>query len=82
MTLPDSVTEIGRCAFVGCTGLTITIPNSVTSIEYHAFYGVSKVICDNPGFTIKDYWNWGAMQVVKSDGTVLYTNGSSKGYID
>ena len=38
ITIPDSVTSIGDCAFSHCTSLTrITIPNSVTSIEYSAF---------------------------------------------
>ncbi|MBO7067828.1 MAG: leucine-rich repeat domain-containing protein [Bacteroidaceae bacterium] len=36
--IPDGVTEIGRCAFENCNGLTsITIPASVTSIEDYAF---------------------------------------------
>ena len=39
-TIPDSVTEIGRRAFCGCTGLTsITIPDSVTKIGWGAFEG-------------------------------------------
>ena len=34
------MTNIGICAFYGCTGLTnISISNSVTSIEQSAFYG-------------------------------------------
>ena len=38
-TIPDSVTEIGRGAFIGCTSLTsVTIPDSVTSIGGYAFY--------------------------------------------
>ncbi len=38
ITIPDSVTSIGECAFFGCTGLTsITIPNSVTIIGEGAF---------------------------------------------
>ena len=37
--IPNSVTAIGRSAFLGCSGLTsITIPNSVTSIGDNAFY--------------------------------------------
>ena len=38
--IPDSVTEIGRGAFRGCTGLTsIVIPDSVTKIGEYAFGG-------------------------------------------
>ena len=38
VTIPDSVTSIGNCAFSYCSGLTsITIPNSVTSIGFCAF---------------------------------------------
>ena len=38
-TIPDSVTEIGDWAFVGCRSLTsITIPNSVTKIGNKAFF--------------------------------------------
>ena len=40
ITIPDSVTEIGRYAFKGCTGLTsITIPDGVTEIGDGAFKG-------------------------------------------
>ncbi len=40
VTIPGSVTSIGRGAFYGCTGLTsITIPDSVTSIGDYAFCG-------------------------------------------
>ena len=40
ITIPNSVTSIGRQAFRDCTGLTsVTIPNSVTSIESSAFFG-------------------------------------------
>ena len=38
ITIPNSVTSIGRSAFSGCTGLTsVTIPASVTSIGARAF---------------------------------------------
>lgn len=39
-TIPDTVTAIGRSAFMDCTDLTkIEIPNSVTEIDGEAFYG-------------------------------------------
>ena len=45
--IPDSVTEIGRFAFYGCTGLTeVTIPESVTKIGDNAFMnctGLTKI---------------------------------------
>ncbi|GHT67718.1 hypothetical protein FACS189452_05980 [Bacteroidia bacterium] len=38
VTIPNSVTSIGKSVFEGCTGLTsVTIPNSVTSIGNKAF---------------------------------------------
>ncbi|MBR6046885.1 MAG: leucine-rich repeat protein [Bacteroidaceae bacterium] len=38
--IPNSVTNIGSCAFMDCSGLTfITIPNSVTNIDNYAFWG-------------------------------------------
>ena len=40
LVIPDGVTSISDCAFLGCSGLTeITIPDSVTSIGAWAFYG-------------------------------------------
>ena len=40
VNIPDGVTEINGCAFMGCTSIkTITIPNSVTKIGSGAFYG-------------------------------------------
>lgn len=42
LTLPSSVTSIGRGAFHGCWKLTsLTIPSGVTSIGNYAFYGCS-----------------------------------------
>ena len=36
--IPDSVNEIGWCAFTGCNGLTeLTIPNSISKIDDHTF---------------------------------------------
>jgi hypothetical protein len=43
ITIPDSVTSIGRYAFQQCHSLTsVIIPNSVTSIDRYAFY-----LCDS-----------------------------------
>ncbi|MGX8712414.1 MAG: leucine-rich repeat protein [bacterium] len=40
LTLPNSLTTIGRYAFAGCNGLTsVTIPNSVTTLGHWAFGG-------------------------------------------
>ncbi len=44
MTIPNTVTTIGRKAFAYCDGITsITIPNSVTTIEDVAFDQMSSV---------------------------------------
>ena len=44
VTIPDSVTRIGGCAFCDCTSLVnITLPSSVTYIGFHAFSGCTKL---------------------------------------
>ena len=44
ITIPDSVTLIDCCAFLGCSSLKeITIPDSVTSIRYGTFWGCSSL---------------------------------------
>ncbi len=44
VTIPNSVTEIGRMAFYGCTSLTsVVIPNSVTEISENTFSGCTGI---------------------------------------
>lgn len=44
VAIPNSVTNIGSCAFMDCSALTsITIPSSVTSITDFVFYGCSAL---------------------------------------
>ncbi len=51
VTIPNSVTEIGDCAFEDCSGLTsVTIGNSVTEIGDYAFFrcsGLTSVVIPN-----------------------------------
>jgi hypothetical protein len=43
-TIPDSVTNIGTCAFLDCASLTsVTIGNSVTRIAGSAFFGCTSL---------------------------------------
>ncbi|MBO4482698.1 MAG: leucine-rich repeat domain-containing protein [Prevotella sp.] len=37
VTIPNSVTSIGACAFTFCNITSVTVPNSITSIEESAF---------------------------------------------
>ena len=59
ITLPNSVTSIGKSAFSNCSGLTsVTIPNSVTSIGGSAFSGctgLTSVTIGNSVTSIGDY---------------------------
>lgn len=46
ISLPEGVTRIGNCAFIGCTNLALTsLPEGVTSIEISAFGGCWKKLC-------------------------------------
>ncbi len=54
ITIPDSVTSIGKYAFSGCTGLTsINIPDSVTYIDFYAFAGCSGLTSINIPDSVK-----------------------------
>ncbi len=59
ITIPNSVTSIGKGAFCDCSGLTsVTIPNSVTSIGDDAFYrcsGLTSVTIPNSVTSIGKY---------------------------
>ena len=58
VTIPNSVTSIGKMAFAGCSGLTsVTIGNSVTSIGSGAFrdcYGLTSVTIPNSVTSISE----------------------------
>ena len=62
-TVPESVTEIVRYAFYGCTGLTsVIIPNSVTTIVSGAFNGctgLTSVIIPNSVTEIGEFTFYG-----------------------
>ena len=64
ITLPNSVTSIGRYAFQNCHGLTsITIPHSVTSIGESAFsscYGLTSVIWNAENITDNYEYRFGS----------------------
>ena len=56
--IPDSVTDIGECAFSGCVSLKeVAIPRSVESIGWNAFSDCDCVItvdADNPHYRSSD----------------------------
>ncbi|MBP5501237.1 MAG: leucine-rich repeat domain-containing protein [Bacteroidales bacterium] len=66
VTIPKSVTSIGKNVFYNCTNCTsVTIPESVTSIGSDAFFFVKHII--NKSQCI-DYDHWGAFA---ENGTVV-----------
>ncbi len=73
LTIPNSVTSIGKYAFYGFSGLTtITIPNNITSIEENAFRYCSAKIQVNKGTkSLISLWNSGIKAYEKNTGNVL-----------
>ena len=58
LTIPNSVTSIGKRAFYNCTSLkSITIPDSVTSIGYYAFRGCTG-LTDIKFTGTKEQWDF------------------------
>lgn len=59
VTIPDSVTNIGYYAFIGCSKLaSLTIPNSVTSLGDYAFDGCTGLTNVNVGSSVKSIGEW------------------------
>ena len=81
ISLPSTVTYIGKNAFARCTGLTsIEIPNSVTSIGYSSFYGCSgltSVTIGNSVTSIGDYafYDCNSLTSVTVENPVPVSNG-------
>jgi hypothetical protein len=77
VTIPDSVTSIGYCAFQYCKSLaSVNIPDSVTSIGKHAFDGcksLASVIIPDSVTSI----GWNAFDGCKSLASIRY-NGTKK----
>ena len=59
ITIPSSVTSLGRSCFSGCSGLTsITIPSSVTSLGDYCFYdcsGLTSITLPSSVTSLGDY---------------------------
>jgi hypothetical protein len=74
-TIPNSVTNIGNYAFVGCSSLTgVTIPGSVTGIGGEAFYSCTSLASVSiPGSVIG--FGEGAFQQCTSLTNVTILNG-------
>ena len=69
ITIPNSVTSIGKLAFYNCTGLTsIVIPNSVTSIGEYAFNDCTGLTAVH----ISDLAAWCNIDFANSDANPLY----------
>ena len=78
LTIPNSVTKIGRKAFSGCHSLEVNIPDSVENICAGAFIGVKKVDFVNANYCYK-MDSSGAILKRDSMG-LIYVPGSVKNY--
>lgn len=59
VTIPESVTEIGYCAFDGCSNLkSVVIPNSVKTISGEVFYNCSNLSSVTIGENVESIGNW------------------------
>ena len=74
VTIPNSVTEIGKSSFQNCGLLSLDIPSSVTSIGEEAFYGCSELatITVDEGNTVYDSRGGCNAIIRKSDNTLLF----------
>jgi hypothetical protein len=81
--IPNSVTSLGRGAFLYCSGLTsVTIPNSVTSIGMEAFSSCSNLTSVTIGNSVKSigyyafYWCSGLTSVTIPNSVTSISNGA------
>ena len=59
VTIPESVTEIGYCAFDGCSNLkSVVIPNSVKTIGGEVFYNCSNLSSVTIGENVESIGSW------------------------
>ena len=59
VTIPETVTEIGYCAFDGCSSLkSVTIPNSVKTIGGEVFYNCSNLSSVTIGENVESIGSW------------------------
>ena len=75
ITIPNSVTSIGNCSFLGCSSLSsVTIPESVTSVGKEAFVESGWYNNQSDGILYLDNWCLGykgdtAGDITIADGT-------------
>ena len=86
VTIPDSVTKIGDCAFGNCVGLTtITIPDSVTEVSCYAFEYCShltSVFCERTTPPTANFYgdSWDAFENNAADRKIYVPTDSVDAY--